>query len=64
MSTNDPTRMGNGSGADQGFGARGTGGDRLDNMMDGRDDPNRGPLDRAANALGGHDDPNLSLIHI
>lgn len=28
-------------------------GQTLDNMTDGRDDPNRGPLDRAANALGG-----------
>ena len=28
-------------------------GQTLDNMTDGRDDPNRGPLDRTANALGG-----------
>ena len=27
-------------------------------MTDERDDPNRGPLDRAANALDGRDDPN------
>jgi hypothetical protein len=33
-------------------------GNPFDNMLDGRDDPNRGPLDRAQNALGGHDDPN------
>jgi hypothetical protein len=31
---------------------------KIDNLIDGRDDPNRGPLDRAANALDGHDDPN------
>lgn len=30
----------------------------IDNMMDGRDDPNRGPLDRVQNAVDGHDDPN------
>lgn len=28
-------------------------GQALDNMTDGRDDPNRGPLDRATNAIGG-----------
>ena len=28
----------------------------------GHDDPNRGPLDRAANALDGHDDPNRGPI--
>lgn len=28
----------------------------------GNDDPNRGPLDRAANALDGHDDPNRGPI--
>lgn len=58
MSTNDPTRMGGSTGAGDGFGARATGSDKLDNMLDGRDDPNRGPLDCAANALSGHDDPN------
>lgn len=30
----------------------------IDNMLDGRDDPNRGPLDRAQNSVDGHDDPN------
>lgn len=30
----------------------------LNNMTDGRDDPNRGPLDRAENVLEGRDDPN------
>lgn len=29
-----------------------------DRAILGHDDPNRGPIDRAANALGGHDDPN------
>ena len=28
----------------------------------GNDDPNRGPLDRAANALDGHDDPNRGPV--
>lgn len=32
--------------------------DPLAGMTDGRDDPNRGPLDRAQNALDGRDDPN------
>jgi hypothetical protein len=27
-------------------------GQRMDNLLDGRDDPNRGPIDRAENALG------------
>ncbi len=31
--------------------------DPLGGMTDGRDDPNRGPLDRASNALDGRDDP-------
>lgn len=31
---------------------------KIDNLLDGRDDPNRGPIDRAANALDGRDDPN------
>ena len=39
-----------------GFG--GSGSDKIDNALDGHDDPNRGPLDRAANAMTGHDDPN------
>ena len=30
--------------------------------LDGRDDPNRGPLDRAANALDGRDDPNRGPV--
>lgn len=34
----------------------------LDGMTDGRDDPNRGPLDRAANVLDGRDDPNKGPI--
>lgn len=33
-------------------------GQPISGMTDGRDDPNRGPIDRAANALDGHDDPN------
>ncbi len=37
-------------------------GQKFDNLLDGRDDPNRGPLDRAANALDGHDDPNRGPI--
>lgn len=32
-------------------------GQKIDSMVDGRDDPNRGPLDRTANALDGFDDP-------
>jgi hypothetical protein len=32
--------------------------DPIGGMTDGRDDPNRGPLDRATNALDGRDDPN------
>src|SRR5688500_2714423 len=35
-----------------------TPGQKIDNMTDGQDDPNRGPIDRAANALDGRDDPN------
>lgn len=35
-----------------------TPGQKLNNLTDGHDDPNRGPLDRAANALDGRDDPN------
>jgi len=33
-------------------------GTKVNEMTDGRDDPNKGPLDRAANALDGRDDPN------
>jgi len=33
-------------------------GQALNNMTDGRDDPNRGPLDRAENVIEGRDDPN------
>lgn len=33
-------------------------GSKIDGVTDGRDDPNRGPLDRADNALHGRDDPN------
>ena len=33
-------------------------GNKIEGMTDGRDDPNRGPLDRAENALEGRDDPN------
>lgn len=32
--------------------------DTLGEMTDGRDDPDKGPIDRAANALDGRDDPN------
>lgn len=35
-----------------------SGSDPIGNALDGRDDPNRGPLDRAANTLDGRDDPN------
>ena len=35
-----------------------TPGEMLEGMTDGRDDPNRGPLDRAGNVLEGTDDPN------
>jgi uncharacterized protein (TIGR02271 family) len=38
--------------------AIGFGADKARGALDGHDDPNRGPLDRAANALSGHDDPN------
>lgn len=37
-------------------------GQKIDNALDGRDDPNRGPLDRAANALDGYDDPNRGPV--
>ncbi|MEO6152931.1 MAG: hypothetical protein ABIT09_04125 [Croceibacterium sp.] len=37
-------------------------GDKIDGALDGYDDPNRGPLDRAANALDGRDDPNRGPI--
>lgn len=33
-------------------------GSKVNEMTDGRDDPNKGPLDRADNALHGQDDPN------
>ena len=33
-------------------------GSKVNDMTDGRDDPNRGPLDRADNSLHGQDDPN------
>ena len=33
-------------------------GDKANEMTDGRDDPNKGPFDRAENALKGQDDPN------
>lgn len=33
-------------------------GGKVNEMTDGRDDPNKGPFDRAENALTGHDDPN------
>jgi len=36
--------------------------DPLSGMTDGRDDPNRGPLDRAANAVDGRDDPNKGPV--
>jgi len=39
-----------------------TPGQTIDNMLDGRDDPNRGPLDRAENALDGRDDPNRGPV--
>jgi len=52
MSENDRDRLGGGTGG-QGFGARGTGQDPLGNALDGRDDPNRGLIDRAQNAMGG-----------
>ncbi len=35
-----------------------TPGRKVDNLTDGHDDPNRGPLDRAANVAQGTDDPN------
>ena len=57
MSENDKSGFGR-TGIVPYFSARNTSRDPLDNMIDGRDDPNRGPLDRAANALDGRDDPN------
>ena len=36
--------------------------DPIGGMTDGRDDPNRGPIDRAANAVEGRDDPNKGPI--
>lgn len=57
MSENENSGFGHGT-ADPNFGARKASRDPLDNMLDGRDDPNRGPLDRAANSLDGRDDPN------
>ena len=33
-------------------------GNKANEMTDGRDDPTKGPFDRAENALGGRDDPN------
>lgn len=35
-----------------------TPGRKIENILDGRNDPNRGPLDRMENALDGRDDPN------
>lgn len=61
MSENENRGYGRGT-TDPNFSARGTNPDPLDNMLDGRDDPNRGPLDRAANALDGHDDPNRGPV--
>ena len=57
MSDNDKSGFGR-TGIDPNFSARNTDRDPLNNMLDGRDDPNRGPLDRTANALDGRDDPN------
>lgn len=57
MTDNDKSGFGS-TGIDPTFSARNTNRDPLDNMVDGRDDPNRGPLDRAGNALDGRDDPN------
>lgn len=37
-------------------------GQAINNMTDGRDDPNRGPMDRTANALDGTDDPNRGSL--
>lgn len=34
----------------------------IENMLDGRDDPNRGPIDRVQNALDGQDDPNRGPV--
>ena len=36
----------------------GSPGQAINNMTDGRDDPDRGPLDRAQNVIEGRDDPN------
>ena len=53
MSENDRDRFGSGSTGSQGFGARSTSQDPLGNALDGRDDPNRGPVDRMQNAMDG-----------
>ena len=37
-------------------------GQKMNNMTDGHDDPNRGPLDRAENVLEGRDDPNRGPV--
>lgn len=39
-----------------------TPGEKIANLTDGQDDPNRGPLDRAVNVLSGQDDPNRGPI--
>jgi hypothetical protein len=39
-----------------------TPGQKIEDAFDGRDDPNRGPIDRAANALDGVDDPNRGPV--
>ena len=57
MSENDKTGFGR-TGIDPSFSARNPGQGGVGGMLDGHDDPNRGPLDRAANALDGRDDPN------
>ena len=36
--------------------------DKIAGVFDGRDDPNRGPIDRAANVIDGNDDPNRGPI--
>ena len=37
-------------------------GEKIDNLTDGHDDPNRGPIDRTRNVLDGTDDPNRGPI--
>ncbi len=37
-------------------------GNKIEGMVDGHDDPNRGPIDRAQNAMAGTDDPNRGPI--